>query len=100
VKKYRHVVYQSPDVGHIYHFLTNAFHLPAKLVAELYKERWQIEIFFKWIKQNLKVKTFLGTSSNVVKTQIWVALCVYLLLSYIKFKARIDWTIHQMLRVL
>ena len=100
MEKYRQVVYQSPDDGRIYHFLTNAFHLPAKLVAELYKERWQIEIFFKWIKQNLKVKTFLGTSSNAVKTQRWIALCVYLLLSYIKFKARIGWTIHQMLRVL
>ena len=98
--KYRLVTYKSPDDGHLYHFLTNAFHLSAKLVAELYKERWQIEIFFKWIKQNLKIKTFLGTSFNAVKTQLWIALCVYLLLSYIKFKARIGWTLHQMLRVL
>jgi len=100
MEKYRQVVYQSPDDGRISHFLTNAFYVPARLVAELYKEWWQIEIFFKWIKQNLKVKTFLGTSSNAVKTQIWIALCVYLLLSYIKFKARIGCTIHQMLRVL
>jgi len=100
MEKYRQVIYESPDDGRTYHFLTNAFHLSAKLVAELYKERWQIEIFFKWIKQNLKVKTFLGTSFNAVKTQLWIALCVYLLLSYIKFKAKIGWTIHQMLRVL
>ncbi len=100
MKKYRQVVYQSPEDGHTYHFLTNAFHLPAKIVAELYKERWQIEIFFKWIKQNLKTKTFLGTSRNAVMTQLWIALCAYLLLSYIKFKAKIGWTIHQMLRVL
>jgi len=99
LKKYRLVTYHSDD-GHMYRFLTNASHLPAKTVAELYKERWQIEIFFKWIKQNLKIKTFFGTSRNAVMTQIWIALCVYLLLSYIKFKAKIGWTIHQMLRVL
>jgi len=99
LRKYRLVTYHSDD-GHMYRFLTNASHLPAKTVAELYKERWQIEIFFKWIKQNLKIKTFFGTSRNAVMTQIWVALCVYLLLSYIKFKAKIGWTIHQMLRVL
>lgn len=70
IEEYCQVIYQSPDDGHIYHFLTNDLHLSAKLVAKLYKERWQIEIFFKWIKQNLKVKTFLETSSNVVKNQI------------------------------
>ena len=100
MKKYRQIVYKSPDDDRIYYFLTNAFHLAAKVVAELYKERWQIEIFFKWIKQNLKIKTFLGTSRNAVMTQLWIALCAYLLLSYIKFKAKIGWTIHQMLRVL
>ena len=100
MKKYRLVVYQSPDDGHVYRFLTNAFHLSSKLVTGLYKERWQIEIFFKWIKQNLKVKTFFGTSKNAVMTQIWIALIVYLLLSYIKFKAKIGWSIHQMLRIL
>ncbi len=100
MKKYRRVIYQSPKDGRIYSFLTNAFHLPAKTIAELYKERWQIELFFKWIKQHLKIKTFLGTSRNAVMTQIWVALCVYLLLSYLKFKSKIGWTIHQMLRVL
>jgi len=84
IKKYRQIVYQSPEDGRIYHFLTNVFHLPAKIVAELYKERWQIEIFFKWIKQNLKIKTFLGTSRNAVMTQLWIAFCTYLLLSYNK----------------
>lgn len=100
LKKYRQVTYRSPDDGHVYCFLTNAFHLPAKIVADLYKERWQIEVFFKWIKQNLKVKTFLGTTRNAVMTQLWIALCAYLLLSYIKFRAKISWTIHRMLRVL
>ena len=98
-KKYRLITYRS-DEDRLYRFLTNAFHLPAKTVTELYKERWQIELFFKWIKQHLKIKTFFGTSRNAVMTQVWVALCVYLLLSYVKFKARIGWTIHQMLRVL
>jgi len=99
LKRYRLVLYRADD-GTLYRFLTNAFHLPAKIVAELYKERWQIELFFKWIKQNLKVKTFFGISRNAVMTQIWIALCVYLLLSTLKFKAKIGWTMHQMLRVL
>ncbi len=97
--RYRLVTYQSEE-GRIYRFLTNAFHLPAKTIAELYKERWQIELFFKWIKQHLKIKTFFGISKNAVMTQIWIALCVYLLLSTLKFKAKIGWTMHQMLRVL
>jgi len=100
MKKYRRIIYQSPEDGRTYHFLTNAFHLKTKMVAELYKERWQIELFFKWLKQNLKIKTFFGTSKNAVMTQIWIALIVYLMLSYIKFKVKVTQTIHQMLRVL
>ena len=71
-----------------YIFLTNNFKLKAEEVALVYKERWQIELFFKWIKQNLKVKTFLGTSKNAVMNQIWVAMIYYLLLSYIKFQTK------------
>jgi len=70
------------------HFLTNNFKLSASTIAAIYKARWKIELFFKWIKQNLKIKTFLGTSLNAVLTQIWVAMCYYLLLSYIKFQTR------------
>jgi len=99
-RKYRRVIYKSPEDGHVYTFITNAFHLQANIVAEVYKERWQIEIFFKWIKQNLRIKTFLGTSRNAVMTQIWIALCVYLLLSFIKFRAKIGYSIHRMLRLL
>ena len=78
----------------------NAEHLDAKTIAYLYKERWQIEFFFKWIKQNLKIKTFLGTSNNAVLTQIWIALCVYLLLAFLKFKAKLGSSMQQMLRLL
>ena len=84
----RLVSFIDPDTGKRYQFLTNATHLNAKTVADLYKERWQIEQFFRWIKQNLKIKTFYGTSANAVLTELWIALCVYLLLSFIKFKAR------------
>lgn len=83
-KKYpdnlRLVVYEDFRDGRVYHFLTNNFTVEAITVAELYRERWQIEIFFKWIKQHLHIKTFYGTSQNAVYTQIWIAVCDYLLL--------------------
>jgi hypothetical protein len=69
-------------------FLTNNFKLAASTIAQIYKSRWQIEIFFKWIKQNLKIKSFLGTSKNAVLTQVWVAMCYYLLLCYIKYQTK------------
>jgi hypothetical protein len=97
---FRLVNYTDPETGKELRFVTNADHLNAKTVAALYKERWQIELFFKWIKQNLKVKTFLGTSRNAVLTQIWIALCVYLLLAYMKFRAKLDLSMQQMLRLL
>ena len=68
--------------------MTNNFTLAAATIAAIYKARWQIEIFFKWIKQNLKIKTFLGTSKNAVMTQIWVAMCYYLMLAYVKYQTR------------
>ena len=96
----RLVTYHDAETGKVYHFLTNSFDLQATLIANLYKERWQIELFFKWIKQNLKVKTFLGTSKNAVLTQLWIALCVYLLLSFLKFKARLGISLTTILRLL
>lgn len=96
----RMVCYHDPETGKELRFVTNAGHLDARTIAELYKERWQIELFFKWIKQNLRVKTFLGTSRNAVLTQLWIALCVYLLLAFLKFKARIGLSMQQMLRLL
>ena len=96
----RLVGYTDPETGIEYRFITNAMHLKAKTVADLYKERWQIELFFKWIKQNLKIKTFLGTSKNAVLTQIWIALCVYLILAYLKFTAKLSKSIREILNIL
>ena len=96
----RLVVYTDPETGKEYRYVTNAHHLQASEVADIYKERWQIEQFFKWIKQNLKIKTFLGTSSNAVLTQVWIALCVYLLISFLKFKAKLGSSMTKILRVL
>lgn len=74
-------------------FLTNNFTLSAYTITQIYKARWQIELFFKWIKQNLKIKSFLGTSKNAVLTQIWVAMCYYLLLSYIKYQTKYSYSL-------
>jgi len=81
-------------------FLTNNFALAASTIAAIYKQRWQIELFFKWIKQNLKIKTFLGTSSNAVMTQVWVAVCIFLMLAYLKFLSKASASIQQILRLL
>lgn len=83
-KRLRLVTYADPETGEIYRYLTNNFRYSAEVIVYIYKKRWEIELFFKWIKQNLKIKTFLGTSENAVKTQIWVAMIYYLLLRYIK----------------
>lgn len=81
-------------------FLTNAFNISALMVAMLYKERWQIELFFRWIKQHLRIKSFYGTSRNAVYTQIWIAVCVYLLLAIIKPKLQIKQSLHTISQVL
>ncbi|MDP7601411.1 MAG: IS4 family transposase [Rhodospirillales bacterium] len=96
----RRIGYRDPETGKHYVYITNNFKLSAKTIADIYKQRWQIELFFKWIKQNLKIKTFLGTSKNAVLTQIWIALCVYLMLAFMKFKSKITKSISQMLRLL
>ncbi len=79
----RRIAYRDADTKKRYVFLTNNFTLAARTVANIYKARWQIELFFKWIKQNLKIKSFVGTSKNAVMTQVWIALCVYLLLAFL-----------------
>ncbi len=73
------------DDGNVYEFLTNRFDLAATTIADIYKARWDIEIYFRWIKQNLKIKSYLGTTENAVLTQIWIAICAYFLLSWNKF---------------
>ena len=84
----RLIHYDDPETGKLLVFLTNNFILAASTIAQIYKARWQIELFFKWIKQNLKIKTFLGTSKNAVMTQVWVAMIYYLLLTYIKYQTK------------
>lgn len=96
----RRIGYRDAETGKDYVFLTNHFRLSAKTIADIYKSRWQIELFFKCIKQNLKIKSFIGTSRNAVLTQIWVAMCTYLLLAWLKFSNKIDLSLQQMIRLL
>ena len=96
----RRIGYKDPETGKQYFFLTNNFHLAAKTIADIYKARWEIELFFKWLKQNLKIKTFLGTSRNAVMTQIWIALITMLVLAYMKFLAKLGQSITQIQRLL
>ncbi len=96
----RRVGYRDPETGKHYFFITNQYNWSAKTIADIYKQRWQVELFFKWIKQNLKIKAFLGTSENAVMTQIMAALCVYLLLAFLKFQSKISKSLQQILRLL
>jgi len=96
----RRIGYRDTETGKHYIFLTNNFKLAAKTIADIYKARWQVELFFKWIKQNLKIKSFIGTSKNAVMTQIWIALCMYLLLAFIKFQSKLKKSLQQILRLL
>jgi len=96
----RRVVYYDAETGHTYQFVTNRLDWPARLVADLYKQRWQVELFFKWIKQNLKIKAFLGLSPNAVYTQVLVALCMYLMLAYLKFCSRLKQSLQEITRLL
>jgi hypothetical protein len=81
-------------------FLTNNFEIPAETVAAVYKQRWQVELFFKWIKQHLRIKSFIGTSINAVKSQIWVALCIYLLVAITKKKLGVQCSLYTFLQIL
>ena len=81
-------------------FLTNNFSLPALVIARLYKRRWQVELFFKWIKQYLRIKTFYGNSENAVKTQIWIAISVYVMIAILKKELRLDQSLGEILQIL
>jgi Transposase DDE domain/Domain of unknown function (DUF4372) len=96
----RRIGYRDALTGKKYIFLTNNFKLCAKTIADIYKARWQVELFFKWIKQNLKIKSFMGTSKNAVMTQIWIALCMYLILAFLKFQSKLTKSMQQILRLL
>ncbi len=80
--------------GRTFNFLTNHFAVPAGTVADLHRHRWQVERFFKWIKQHLRIKSFLGTSENAVKTQIWVAVSVYVLVAIVRKRLGLDVSLH------
>ena len=96
----RRVSYCDPETGKRLIFLTNNFVLSAEMIAALYKKRWAAELFFKWIKQNLRIKHFYGTSENAVKTQIWIAVCVYVLAAIIKKEMALEISLYTFLQVL
>ena len=99
-KKLRRIKFKDEETGKILIFLTNNFILSAKEIAQLYKHRWKIELFFKWIKQHLKIKSFWGQSENAVKTQIWIAMTVYVLVAIAKKKFMIKQSLYEILQVI
>lgn len=99
-EKLRRIRFYDEETGNYFVFLTNNVDLPAAIIAELYKNRWKIELFFKWIKQHLKIKKFYGNSMNAVKTQIWIAISVYVLVAIIKKKYRIEASLYTILQIL
>jgi transposase len=96
----RRVKYVDPDTGKRLVFLTNNFVLDALTIAKLYKCRWQVELFFKWIKQHLRIKAFYGTSDNVVKTQVWIAISVYVLVAIVKKEHNLERSMNEILQIL
>jgi len=96
----RRIKFFDKDKSKTYVFLTNNFEIEALTICMLYKNRWQIELFFKWIKQHLKIKKFWGYSENAVKTQIWIAVCTYLLVAIMKKKLKLDYSLYEILQIL
>ena len=96
----RRVSYFDAETGKRLKFLTNNFTLPALTIAQIYKCRWQVELFFKWIKQHLRIKAFYGTSENAVKTQIWIAVSVYVLVAIVRKQLELDASLYQILQIL
>ena len=96
----RRIRYNDVETGNRLVFLTNQFHLPALTICALYKCRWQVELFFKWIKQHLRIKRFFGTSENAVRTQIWIAVTVYVLIAIIKKRLNLTASLHTLLQIL
>jgi IS4 transposase len=96
----RRIRLRDAESGKTLVFLTNQFGLPATTVCALYKSRWQVELFFKWIKQHLRIKQFFGTSENAVKTQIWIAVSVYVLVAIVKKRLKLEASLYTLLQVL
>ena len=99
-EKLRRICYYDAETKKRLVFLTNNFTLPAIVIAEIYKCRWQVELFFKWIKQHLRIKSFYGTSENAVKTQIWIAISTYVLVAIVKKKLKLDLSLYTILQIL
>ena len=98
--KLRRIKYHDEQTGKTFIFLTNNFYLSALAITELYRCRWQVELFFKWIKQHLRIKSFFGTTENAVKTQIWTAVAVYVLVAIIKKGLHLDVSLYTILQIL
>ena len=96
----RRVRFKDPESGKTLVFLTNNTTLPAPTIAALYKSRWQVELFFKWIKQHLRIKRFMGTSENAVKTQVWYAVATYVLIAIVKKELQLDASLYTCLQIL
>jgi len=96
----RRIRFKDPETGKRLVFLTNNFALPAITITELYRCRWQVELFFKWIKQHLRIKVFFGTSENAVKSQIWIAVSVYVLVAIVKKRLNLSASLYEMLQIL
>jgi transposase len=96
----RRIRFKDPETGKTLVFLTNNFTLPSPTICALYKSRWQVELFFKWIKQHLRIKRFLGTSENAVKTQIWCAVSTYVLIAIVKKELQLDASLYTLLQIL
>ena len=96
----RKVSYFDPERSKRLKFLTNNFTLPARTIADIYKQRWQVELFFKWIKQHLRIKAFYGTSENAVKTQIWIAVSIYVLVAIVRKRLGLQVSLYQILQIL
>jgi hypothetical protein len=99
-ERLRRIRFKDPTTGKTLVFLTNHFGIPALSVCALYKCRWQVELFFKWIKQHLRIKRFFGTSENAVKSQIWIAVATYVLVAILKKRLNIELSLHSMLQIL
>jgi IS4 transposase len=103
-KKYpehlRRIRFKDPETGKTLVFLTNNTALPALTICALYKSRWQVELFFKWIKQHLRIKHFLGNSENAVKTQVWCAVATYVLIAIVKRQLQLDTSLYTLLQIL
>ena len=99
-ERLRRVRFFDAESARFFVYLTNNFLLPALTVAQLYKSRWQVDLFFKWIKQHLRIKRFIGTSANAVKTQVWIAICVYVQVAILKKQLHLSQSLHKILRIL